>query len=542
MRARRKKLENNSIFIAGYETKYPEILLKGRMEIEANVIGSVWSDPQLLLDHQINITDFITVDGRYLFKIAKCLADKHIPEFDEGAVITNLPSIEFEEFKSYGGYECVKDIMDRTNIKNAESYISLFHKSNLFMKLYDSGFPVDKPVDDGKGHKVIPIEACSKYDYEETSDWFDALLARVTKDQECTSKIVQENLDFLITDEIIDSLTTGQMTGTGFGDLGTDPEDLDVKGNKVKTFPYLDNEICGFRPRTTNALCGYSSTGKTMLMCEILLGLAAHGERITIISNEMDQTAYYANFICFLAYRKFRYSKLTRTKLATGEMTDEDKAYLRKIQAYYNEKFKGCFRFHQITDADMQQVKRIIKRDKLEYGITTVFYDTMKADISDYNDKEPAYLSLIRDSRVLDTMAKRYDLIVLVTIQIASSTKGRAWIDEGCISNSKQIIEVMETCLMLRNCYGEAETSNESKTYINPFRKPAPGRNDSYTPIALQPDKNYSLLFITKNRAGNSSERTGEVLLLEADTKSAVFHEFGWAKPSRAFIGASSNK
>ena len=43
-----------------------------------------------------------------------------------------FPSIEFEEFKSYGGYECVKDIMDRTNIKNAESYISLFHKSNLF--------------------------------------------------------------------------------------------------------------------------------------------------------------------------------------------------------------------------------------------------------------------------------------------------------------------------------------------------------------------------------------------------------------------------
>ena len=37
----------------------------------------------------------------------------------------------------------------------------------------------------------------------------------------------------------------------------------------------------------------------------------------------------------------------------------------------------------------------------------------MKADISDYNKEQPNYLSLIRDSREIDAMAKKYDLILV---------------------------------------------------------------------------------------------------------------------------------
>ena len=165
----------------------------------------------------------------------------------------------------------------------------------------------------------------------------------------------------------------------------------------------------------------------------------------------------------------------------------------------------------------------------------------MKADISDYNKDQPNYLSLIRDSREIDALAKKYDLIAIVSMQISSATKGRAWIDEGTISQSKQVIEVMENCWMLRNCYGAPETDQNGRYYLNPFQRKKKDGKWVKEPYMMDSNANYKVLFITKNRAGSNSESTGECLLLKADTHIATFHEEAWCTPSRAFIGATTN-
>ena len=157
---------------------------------------------------------------------------------------------------------------------------------------------------------------------------------------------------------------------------------------------------------------------------------------------------------------------MTRTKLQTGDLKDEDKVVLNKVQKYFNENFAPNIMFYQITDADINLVQRTIRRAALEYGCTAILYDTMKADLSDYNKDQPNYLSLIRDSRMIDLYAKRYDLIALVNLQISSSTKGRTWIDESCIAQSKQLVEIMENCWMLRTPYGKQETDQNEKYYI----------------------------------------------------------------------------
>ena len=151
----------------------------------------------------------------------------------------------------------------------------------------------------------------------------------------------------------------------------------------------------------------------------------------------MNSTPYMLNFICFLAYRKFRYSKLTRSKLQTGEMSDEDRAVLKKTQKYFNDNFAKDIMFYHISDADTSMLKRVLRRAHLMGGATVMMYDTMKAQLNDYNDDKPAYLSLIRDSREIDLAMKKFDMIGLISLQISSATKGRTWIDESCISQSK---------------------------------------------------------------------------------------------------------
>ena len=529
---------DKNLFLPGVYDKYPEMLLKNRIQIEGNVIGVLWSDPLLVSDYNLKANEFITRDGRFFYSVAKILREEHhLNEFDEAAVVTHLKPDVLERLNERGGYASIRKIMDISNTKNAPSYIDTLNKSNLFLKLYASGFPVTSEVEDGKGNKVIPYEYCQKFDCQGVSDWFDALLVRLSKDEGHNSKVIEEKLDFTITDELLSDLEQGQLVGTGFGYI----DDTNIEGKPIRVFPWLDSEVCSLRHKTTTALCGYSSTGKSMLLCEIVLALISKGEKVCIISNEMDSTPYYLNFISFLAYRKFRYTHLTRTRLQSGDLSDEDKDVLAKVKKYFNDNFAKYLVFYQITDSDIQLVKRKLKYAVLELGCSVFWYDTMKADISDYNKDQPNYLSLIRDSREIDAMAKKHDLIALVSLQISSATKGRAWIDEGTISQSKQIIEVMENCWMLRNCYGDPELRPDGKYFLNPFQRKKKDGKWVKEPYMIDPNANYKVLFITKNRAGSNSESTGECLLLKADTHIATFHEEAWCTPSRAYIGATSN-
>lgn len=526
---------DKNLFLSGTYEKYPEMLLKNRIQIEGNVIGVLWADPMLISDYNLKANEFVTRDGRFFYSIAKTLREEHhLNEFDEAAVMTHLKPELIERLNERGGYSSIRNIMDVSNTKNAPIYIDALNKANLFMKLYASGFPVTSEIDDGKGNKVIPVEHCKNFDCQGVSDWFDALLVKLSKDDVCNSKVIMEKSDFTITTESLDNLKQGQLVGTGFGYIG----DNNVNGDPIRVFPWLDSEVCSLRHKTTTALCGYSSTGKSMLLCEIILALVSNGEKVCIISNEMDDVPYMLNFLSFLAYRKFRYPYLTRTKLQTGDLSDEDNEMLEKVRVYFNENFAKEIVFYQITDSDIQLVKRKLKHAVLELGCTVFWYDTMKADISDYNKDQPSYLSLIRDSREIDAMAKKYDLIAIVSLQISSATKGRAWIDEGTISQSKQIIEVMENCWMLRNCYGDQELKPDGRYYLNPFQRKKKDGKWIKEPYPIDPNANYKVLFITKNRAGSNSESTGECLLLKADTHISTFHEEAWCTPSRAFIGS----
>lgn len=98
---------------------------------------------------------------------------------------------------------------------------------------------------------------------------------------------------------------------------------------------------------------------------------------------------------------------LTKTKMLNGAISDEDMKMFKKAQEYWRRNYKGKVKFIAIPDADMKAVKKKTRENVLRYGYDLVVYDTFKLDFNgDGKDKE--YLTLIRDSRELAKMAKKY--------------------------------------------------------------------------------------------------------------------------------------
>ena len=63
-------------FITGVKEKYPAQLLKGRVQIEGNVISCFFKDMLLLDDTIFEQKDFVTVDGLFYFSLLKNLRIK----------------------------------------------------------------------------------------------------------------------------------------------------------------------------------------------------------------------------------------------------------------------------------------------------------------------------------------------------------------------------------------------------------------------------------------------------------------------------------
>ncbi|MEE1303106.1 MAG: hypothetical protein UHD64_10025, partial [Bacteroidales bacterium] len=64
---------SSNIYISGVTDTIPKELLEGRVNIEANIIGSMVNDMLLVEDTNIDSSKFLTKDARLIYGILKTL-------------------------------------------------------------------------------------------------------------------------------------------------------------------------------------------------------------------------------------------------------------------------------------------------------------------------------------------------------------------------------------------------------------------------------------------------------------------------------------
>ena len=522
---------SDNIYIKGID--YPKELLDQRLTVEGNVIGCIWNDLMILDEIKLKSDDFITEDGRFYFNIADRMRKQKYTSLKEIDILSApneiLNESVKEKFEEKGGIESINNISDTINLDNADKYLDNLYKENSILRLFDKGFNVLKPI--AKGNKnIVPLNFFrTSCDSKQVIDWYESQLTDV--DAGYTTRITA-NEEILFSDKIIDEIENGEDVGIHFDYAGED-----VDGNKINCFPYLSTQIGGFEDGTFNILAGYSSTGKTTAWITILMALAHHGRKILIISNEQHKNVFYYSILSWIARKRFRYTLNKNKFKSKDKLTIEDKDILKKCFKYFNENFGKKIRIITITDADMRLVRSQIRKYVLQEDYDVVLYDTFKLDMTNSKNKDNTWLSLIEDSREFDRIAKKYNIIMLASLQLSESTRGKLFLDASVLSMSKQIKEVLESLLLMRNVYPEELDKNNKKFYCNPFRdiKKSDG-TWIREPYQIEEDTVYKMLFIEKARNGQNSTDSGVAYLLKFYGATGTFGEVAKCKPKHGII------
>lgn len=507
--------------------EYPKELFEGRMDAEALLIGCLMKDMLLLDDVKINKDSFVTKDGAFYFEIISRLRSKNINVLTEIDIIANFQDSIINAYNDRGGMNQINRMISTVDSMNFYSYLDTFNKHVYITALYEKGYNLFKEIE-YNGKTIIPIKFFKKLDSQGVLEFYEAQLNSLNIGSNYRGT---EELEMDITDEFIEGCYSGINTGVPIDDAG-----LDINGEKIYGFPKISNQIQGFLPKTLSMLGGYSSVGKSTMSISMIMALINRGERIFVISNEQDKEPFMMNFLMWVLTNKLRYYKLSKKNLLSGNVTDYDKEMIKKAKDIWRNEYKGTVFFMSIPTADIKLIKKKIREYALTKGITTFFYDTFKADFTpDRGDN--TWIELIRDSRELHEIAKKYNLIGITSIQLAMHTLGTLFLTPNVLSQSKQVVEILENLLLMRNVYHEELDPEDGRYYCNPYRH-VKGEDGKWRdePIEIDINKQYRMLFISKCRNGENSQSGNYAILLSFDGAHGGFREYSFCRPKNAFI------
>lgn len=479
----------------------------------------------LLDDLDLKKEDFITNDGRFYFGVLTQLRKKGFYSLDEVTILSNMNDEVIERYEACGGWESIQHQIDIINDKNFDTYIDILYRENIMLHMVDDGIDLLHAVD-VNGKKVVLLKLFRKMDADSVQDWWDARITSYGTGY--SSKVLEEEeIDF--DDEFIDNCKEGLENGVPFDIAG-----YDINGEEMNCFPFLSRQINGILEGTTTMMGGYSSAGKSTWWITVLMALLHYDRKILIISNEENIKKFKIKFMVWLLGKRNRYFKLTKKKMTSGDINSESRKQLTDVQKYWRENYKGKVKFIAIADADMSLVKKKIRENVLRYGYDTVLYDTFKIQGGDISSARQD-LSLVRDSRELDKLAKKYNIIMLASVQLAEYTKGKLFLDASILSNAKQIKEQLENLFLMRTVYTE-ELDEKSKYYCHPFRLKKV--NDKWIEEEYKPDTSavWRMVFTEKCRTGANSSDNGIAYLLKYDGDHCIFREVAQCRPKHGEI------
>ena len=479
----------------------------------------------LLDDLDLKKEDFITNDGRFYFGMLTQLRKKGFYSLDEVTILSNMNDEVIERYEACGGWESIQHQIDIINDKNFDTYIDILYRENIMLHMVDDGIDLLHAVD-VNGKKVVLLKLFRKMDADSVQDWWDARITSYGTGY--SSKVLEEEeIDF--DDEFIDNCKEGLENGVPFDIAG-----YDINGEEMNCFPFLSRQINGILEGTTTMMGGYSSAGKSTWWITVLMSLLHYDRKILIISNEENIKKFKIKFMVWLLGKRNRYFKLTKKKMTSGDISTESRKQLTDVQKYWRENYKGKVKFIAIADADMSLVKKKIRENVLRYGYDTVLYDTFKIQGGDISSARQD-LSLVRDSRELDKLAKKYNIIMLASVQLAEYTKGKLFLDASILSNAKQIKEQLENLFLMRTVYTE-ELDEKSKYYCHPFRLKKV--NDKWIEEEYKPDTSavWRMVFTEKCRTGANSSDNGIAYLLKYDGDHCIFRETCQCRPKHGEI------
>jgi len=388
-------------------------------------------------------------------------------------------------FESLGGWKECETLMQLVDPDNTDGYADKIAKMNSLSIMCKK---CDELFDD-----VSRFDNASNEDVYEAFELLNNSVSLTTGHE---SKI--ENL--VIDEAFLQECNAGENVGLSY----------------AKGAPLLNYLTLGIPRGDITLLAGHSGAGKSSFIFEsILLPIVAGGVKVAIISNEMQVKAYKNLLLIHILTHDLGYYKMTRKKLKTGHFTDEELTLLRKAAVISKEKYSSIIfvkMFENNTSKALKYIKRLARS-----GVGCFFYDTMKSD-DESDDK--MWQQLLMNSRRIFNVVSKENIAFIATFQLALSTTNFRWLDAQCLSNSKQIKEVVSELIMIRRLWQDEYTGERFD--CKPYRV----KDKVKEMVTLDPDKIYMVAFLNKTR----NDEDGQTVLYEWQAHLNIFKEIGYCK------------
>ena len=527
---------DKSQFIGGVCDIYDSRLLKNSLTTEGNVVGVLLSDLTLFDDCGLENKDFVTGHGRMLFTLGQQLRNKGLSNFDEITFISNANEELRDKIQNeLGGFKSIQNVIDAVSVKNMDAYIDELNKRNILMSLYRKNFNIFEEMILDNGKKVVPYALFEKMSSSEVLDWYESQVTTLTKKIN-SSKIVEEGyVDF--DDSFLESLTNQEELGLDFGNAGKN-----IKNETIHTFEFLSRQLMGLRHGTLSAFAAASGVGKSTWLVGLLMSLVAgedNNHKVCLVSNESVIKDIKIQFLAWFCARYLDEWKITKTKLISGNLTNDEKQIIQKAKKCFREKFAKKIKLVTLADADSHLTCQILKNAILRDGVDIICVDTFKLSMD--NRSENFWLSLVADTRSLAELCLKYNVIGLMTVQLAINSQNRSFLTAECLSQSKAIKEVLSNLVLIRQAYPSLEFSSDSPYYIKPFRSKQNEKGEWIEePYLPDPTKTYRVIFVDKARRGITSGDNGVAYLSRFDAEHASFFETARCYPTHKIFNTET--
>lgn len=450
---------------------------------EGKLCGLVLQDAELILEYNIN-RNLLSEQAMVYIGVAEKMLEKGIKVYDEvsiGTTIESMGGIIERYYHEFGGYNTVREMISVVNTQNAESIIDEWNKFNLVKRYHDKG------ILDLKKHwvKIVHMSSGELVNY----------------------------IEYLISDDEINVCTDIKFEKLSYTDeeLLRLQKQLDRGLSYAKHSYQLDYLTTGIAKANVYLFGGYTNSGKSSYIFEnMICDIVEQGIKCCVISNEQKADAFKLLLQIHVLTHRLNYKKLTRKKIKTGNFTSaEDMMMMRKAKEIIEKEYNPYLEFVKLFDYNTQQVNKIIKKMS-KVGCECFFYDTFK--VSESGDGQ-TWEKLLRDSKDLFQIASKNNVALIMSVQLALHSKNKTrWLDEGILSNGKQMAETIETGVYMRDIWADefAGETYDIKPYIY-IRDTDGNLTKEKEYIKLDREKRYKLFFLSKCR----SDENGQVLVYE---------------------------
>ena len=282
--------------------------------------------------------------------------------------------------------------------------------------------------------------------------------------------------------------------------------------------PIISGAIRGLRLGTVMGVGAATNKGKSRFIVRLLVDLAIVNQVPTlIIINETKVSEFKLQVLCCVVNNvilKDKNREINESKIAMGELTDEEKEIVREAARYVEENSKLIV--YETYIYDPQTLKMIIRKHQLRDNIQYFFIDIYKPFRTIGGQNMAEWQMFSEGINQIKQMAVELNIFVMFTFQLKTTNENNTNLDVDATANGTHIAHYVDTLVMMRDIHYSEKEKIEYRVVDkdNPFCGQM---------VKLDKNKLYYDFKIVKNRAGSN----GINILFEVQKGELIFNELG---------------